>query len=173
MGTTFILKTATINDSKNPTPQQIAENVEHLPLLPRDNFLIVERTDSETQGISASYLQAGLQDRVVYKGLFRIEYRDGLAGRHYVGFVEAGALVIEVFASYLNDDDLWRELVLWRDISNQFEDLRATLPPEELTALISPDSQPGKSTKEKRKCDKEFWHQFEEEQGPFPPFFSA
>ncbi len=135
MATTFILKTATINDSKSPTSQQIAEIVEHWPLLPRENFLIVERTDAQAQGIRTSYLQARLQDASVDEDLFRIDYRDGLARRHYMGFVEAGALVIEFFASYLKDDDLWRELVLWREISHVFAELKATLSPEELHCL--------------------------------------
>lgn len=162
MSPTFLLKTATFFESE-PTPEKVKELLERLPALPFDNFLIVERTDAESKGVSGSYLQTHPHKEPVYEGDFLVEYRDGLSGRHYKSYISA-ATVVELFTSYLDNDDRWRELAVWRDISHEFEDLCALLPPEELAASYYPDGEWENALDEKRQRDTAFWQQFDEEQ---------
>ena len=112
MAVTFVLEIAAVSDYQNPTIQEIAGIVELLPWFPEDDFMIVDRVDSQAQDCGESYLQTFPQNIPVYAGLFVIEYRDGVAKRHYEGFIEAGAPLVEMFASYLNDDNLWRDAVV-------------------------------------------------------------
>ncbi len=161
MSPTFALKTSAIYE-QNPTPERVAHFLNGLPLLPEDNFLIVDRTDAPSQGISVSYMQTHPHDEPVYEGDFVVEYRDGLTGRHYESFVRADA-VVELFTSYLGNDNLWRELTVWRDISHWFEDLRALMPLEELADSYFPEGEWERTMEEKQQRDEAFWDQVEEE----------
>lgn len=120
---TFLLKCAS-SDAYDPPIEQVLALLAGLPALPHDNFLVMERLGAQTRGVSESYLQTHPQDEPVYEGDFVIEYRDGVTGRHYRNIIASNA-VAEVFVSYLNEDDRWRELIVWRDITHWFEELRA------------------------------------------------
>ncbi len=107
-------------------------------------------------------MQTHPHDEPVYEGDFVVEYRDGLTGRHYESFVRVDA-VVELFASYLDNDNLWRDLTVWRDISHRFEDLRALMPLEELADSYFPAGEWERTMEEKQQRDEAFWDQVEEE----------
>jgi hypothetical protein len=169
----FVLVTPLQADIKNPTIQQIADLVAVLPhAIPNliqegGDFLILEKQILEKQiptleDINSSYMQARPHREPKYEGVFLIEVRDGVAGRHYAGHLEA-AFVPAVFESYLQDDDTWRELLVWRDISFCFEALIPSLPPEELASSFFAEDEWKAALAAKKERDDEFWDLLDDE----------
>lgn len=153
----FLLTTPLHSEIANPTAQQIEVVLRKLPTAdPDEDYLILNKLGAEFCGISITYLQTRPHRAPKYEGMFLIEYRDGVAGRHFSGAVEADA-VAAVFESYLNDNGAWQEMLVWRDISFRFDDLRAALPAEEFAASFFPEGQWQESLKEKELHDKKFW----------------
>ncbi|MFN3650536.1 MAG: hypothetical protein ACK47B_13240 [Armatimonadota bacterium] len=81
-----------------------------------EDYLILQASEEPCR-----YLQA----RRDWTDSFLVEYRDGAAGRHFRYNTASPALTQSLFLSYLRGDDQWRTAVLWRDISDAFEDLRS------------------------------------------------
>jgi hypothetical protein len=149
----FLLTTPIHLDIENPTAQQIADLLQKLPVTdPNDDYLILNKPGAEFCGISVTYLQTRPHRAPKYEEMFLIEYRDGLAGRHFRGAIKVDA-VAKVFESYLNDDGAWLEMLTWRDISYQFDDLRAALPAEEFAASFFPEGQWEESLEKKKQRD--------------------
>jgi hypothetical protein len=123
----FTLSTAESIEAPAPTFEQIQSELKRLPDLEDDDYLILERADASSHGISASYLQTRPDRSPEYEGVFLVEFRDGVVGRHCESHVEAGAPLLALFASYLACDGAWREMTAWNDISHQFDDLRAAI----------------------------------------------
>lgn len=154
---------------QNPTLQQIAEVVNALPAADPDvvsnhsDYLIINKLGEDCEQVIGSYMQSRPVRGHGYAGMFLVEYRDSKSARHYKSYVEAGAPLLAVFESYLKDDGLWRELAVWRDISFQFEDLRALLPPEEFAASFFPDGEWEAGLETKKQHDEKFWKQLANE----------
>lgn len=65
-----------------------------------------------------------LQARPDTEDTFRVEYRDWSIKRHYKRNTVPVDVVIALFHSYRRQDGAWRDMVVWQDISDCFDDLR-------------------------------------------------
>ncbi len=159
----FSLKTGFGLVIKKPKRKQIAAVLKVLPAVDKDSdYLILNKNGKAFRGISQTYMQTRPQRKPEYEEMFLVEHRDGVAGRHYCGYIEAGAPVAALFISYRRDDDAWREMLVWRDISFKFDDLRAALPPEELAASYFPEGEWEKGLELKEQRDGAFWEDWNE-----------
>lgn len=156
MATQFLLIVHSLWEIENPTNEEIVEVVEALPTdTSRNDYVVLEKVDA-ARSLTASYLQARPTRHPRYEGVFLVEYRDGLSGRHFAGHLEAER-VGDLFVKYRHEFPSWGETVVWRDISYRFEDLHPFLSPEELTSSFFSQGEWEQNLKDKAERDRQFW----------------
>jgi len=143
----------------------MATVLHQLPSISEDDYAILDRTDEASQGASISYMQGRPHRTPQYEGMFLIEHRDGVAGRHFGGHIEADR-VSAAFESYLKGDHAWRDMLVWRDITFKFDDLRALLPPEEFAASFFPEGEWEEGLENKEQRDDAFWKVWDGDKAP-------
>ncbi|RYX81349.1 hypothetical protein EON83_24495 [bacterium] len=160
MSTKYLLNVHSAWEFEEPTNELIIEAIEALPTdKSRNDYVILEKKEYDPQAVTESYLQARPTRHPHYEGVFLVEYRDGHAGRHFGGHLEAER-VPDLFLNYRYGDPKWSEAVVWRDISYRFKDLQAHLSPEELTSSFFPEGEWEQSLKAKAQRDREFWDEW-------------
>ncbi len=157
MPTQFLLIVHSVWEIENPTNKEICEVLESLPRdTSRNDYVILEKKDGDSRAVTASYLQARPTRHPRYEGVFLVEYRDGLRGRHFGGHLEAER-VPDLFINYRIEDPRWGEAVIWRDMSYRFEDLHPYLSPEELSSSFFSEGEWRQHLKDKAERDRQFW----------------
>ena len=128
---------------------------------PAGNFLVLE-TDALERGDGLLYMQTAVGTRTDYQCLFRVEYQDGVAGRHYFTWVTNSAVLVGLFGSYLARDDAFLDMVIWRDMSHLIRSLKRQMPPHELAASFWPDGEYECYVQKRERMDRELLKLWEE-----------
>ncbi len=71
--------------------------------------------------------------------------------------MEAGPTLVHIFKSYLAQDNAFENLIIWRDISARFEDLRRHLPDSESAASYFPEGVWEATLQDKERRGEAFW----------------
>ncbi|BCM93993.1 hypothetical protein IAD21_05888 [Abditibacteriota bacterium] len=162
MQTKFLLIVHSLWEVEDPPNEQIIDVIAALPADTSGNdYVILEKKDEAPGALTESYLQARPTRHPRYEGVFLVEYRDGLVGRHFGGHLEAEH-VTDLFLNYRYGNPRWNETVVWRDISYRFEDLHPFLSPEELASSFFSEGEWEQNLKEKAERDRQFWEDWYE-----------
>ena len=174
----FTLKSSVLGLATRPGIEQIKQGLAALTEVePAGNFLVLN-TDAlkwgdgllymqttvgtvallhgrRPNGASLLYMQTTVGTRTDYQCLFRVEYHDGVAGRHYFTWVTNSAILVGLFGSYLARDDAYLDMVIWRDMSHLIRSLKRQMPPAELAASFWPDGEYERYVQKRERMDKE------------------
>lgn len=107
------VKTGTGLRIDNPKWEAIVKILRTLPNLPNDHNYMVYEASNEP----CSYIQARPEEG---KETFNVEYRDGKAKRHFARDNICFCEVVVMFRSYHIQDNKWRKMGEWEDISQHF-----------------------------------------------------
>jgi len=142
----------------NPTPQDIFQAVENLtPGSSATDYFILQKHGAAFEGPKMSFLQTCLQNGPYNWGMAIVEYRDGKQARQYRAHTDTGQALIDLFLSYLNNDDAWLKMVLWRDATFRFPDLYPFHPETEFAKGFFPEGEWDKLMQEKKQHENSFF----------------
>jgi len=102
-----------INEPKVSDLERIIRTLLYVTV--NDDYIVYTATNEP-----CSYMQA----RPDAEDTFRVEYRDGVAQRHFKKNNVPVEDVITLFQSYRRQDGTWQRAIAWQEITECFDDLR-------------------------------------------------